>query len=57
MGDDAVRRLEDERGGAVVLLEAVELRLRVVAAKLLQILHALAAEAVHGLIVITDDKR
>ena len=48
VGDQAVGGFENDRGGAVVLLEPEKLRLRVIAAELLQVLDLCAAPAVYG---------
>ena len=52
VGDDGVGRGEDGARGAVVLLELEGLHAREVAAELLQVLHAGAAPAVDGLVVV-----
>jgi len=54
--DQAVGGLEDVGGGAVILLEAEQLRLRVIAAELLQVLRARAAECIDRLVVIAHDE-
>ena len=53
VGDQRVRGLEDVAGGAVVLLQAVHLRGRVVARETREVLHARTAPAVDGLVVVT----
>ncbi len=55
--DERVRRLEDGARGAVVLLEAVELRVGEVAPELLHVLHARAAPAIDRLIIVKYGKR
>src|SRR5256885_167491 len=57
VGDEPVGRFQDGAGGAVVLLEAEQLRRRVVAAELLQVLDPCTTEAVYGLIVVRDHER
>src|SRR2546429_333464 len=53
VGDEPVGRFQDSAGGAVVLLEAEQLRRRVVAAELLEVPGARAPEAVNR--VVRDD--
>src|ERR1700730_1571461 len=57
VGNESVGRLQNGGGGAVVLLEAEQLRVGVVAAELLQVLDARASPAVYGLIVIPHHER
>ena len=54
--DQRVRRLENIAGGAIVLLQLVQHRLREIAAELLQVLHARAAPAIDGLVVVAHDE-
>src|SRR5205085_341693 len=55
--DEPVGGFQDGAGGAVVLLEAEQLRPRVVAAELLEMPGARAPEAVNRLIVVADHER
>ena len=50
--DEGIGRFQDGAGGAVVLLQLVQRRLRIVAAELVQILHARAAPPVDRLVVV-----
>ena len=54
VGDERVGRFQYRAGGAVVLLQLVEHRLRIIAAKLMQILDSRAAPTIDGLIVVAD---
>src|ERR1700741_645409 len=57
VGNQTVGGREDIGGGAVVLLEAEQLCLAVVAAELLQVLGTCASEPVKRLVVIAHDER
>ncbi len=55
--DERIRRREDVAGRAIVLLEAKQLHVRIVAPELLQILDACSAPSVNALIVVADRER
>jgi hypothetical protein len=55
--DERVGRFEDRAGGAVVLLQAIQIGLRKVTAEMLQVLNLCAAPAINRLIVIADGER
>ena len=55
--DQRVRRLQDVARGAVVLLEAKQLRGRVILGEAREVLHARAAPAVDGLVVVAHHER
>src|SRR6185369_8022649 len=55
--DQRVRRVEDRRRRAIVLLQANELRTGEIAAELREVLHARTTPAVDRLIVVTHDER
>src|SRR6202012_5874946 len=54
--DNRVGRVEDRRGGAVVLLQADGLRAREVVEELLHVFDFRPAPAVDGLVVVADDE-
>src|SRR5262249_5488677 len=55
--DQAIGGSRDRRRRAIILLEPVQLGVRVIAPELVQILHPRASPPVNGLIVVPDDER